>query len=109
MSRADEESKGIDLGDKRAVSLAERLAQKPTASIPGAYRGWARLPAPYRLCAHDERDCREVLDPHWRCSGARMREHAIVLCIRDTSEGDFNGLGPLSWGAAGHARARPMR
>jgi hypothetical protein len=47
-------------------------------------------------------DWRDILEPHWRCSAARMREHAIVLCIQDTTEVDFNGqdiagLGPLSY------------
>jgi hypothetical protein len=40
MSWADEEFRGIDLGDTRrndrAARLLERLAERPTASIPGA-------------------------------------------------------------------------
>jgi hypothetical protein len=49
-------------------------------------------------------DWRDILEPHWRCSAARMREHEIVLCIQDTTEVDFNGqdsagLGPLSYEA----------
>jgi hypothetical protein len=53
MSWAAEEFKGIDLGDKRldqrAILLAERLAEKPTASIPGACNGWSETQAAYRL------------------------------------------------------------
>ena len=49
MSWAAEEFKGIDLGDKRldkrAVLLAERLAEQPAASIPGACGGGAEVPA----------------------------------------------------------------
>jgi hypothetical protein len=40
MGWATEEFRDLDLGDKRrearAVLLAERLADKPTASLPGA-------------------------------------------------------------------------
>jgi hypothetical protein len=108
MSWAAEEFKGIDLGDKRldkrAVLLAERLAEKPTASIPGACGGWAETQAAYRFLAQEERDWRDILAPHWACSQARMREHAVVLCIQDSTEIDFNGqaitgLGPLSYEA----------
>jgi hypothetical protein len=67
MSWAAEEFKGIDLGDKRldkrAVLLAERLAEKPTASIPGACGGWAETQAAYRFLAQEERDWRDILAP----------------------------------------------
>jgi transposase-like protein len=49
MSWAAEEFKGINLGDKRlnqrAILLAERLAEKPTASIPGACGGSSGNPS----------------------------------------------------------------
>lgn len=45
MSWAAEEFQDLDPGDKRrqarAVLLAERLADKPTASLPAACNGWA--------------------------------------------------------------------
>jgi hypothetical protein len=67
MSWAAEEFKDIDLGDKRldkrAVLLAERLAEKPTASIPGACGGWAETQAAYRFLAQEERDWRDILAP----------------------------------------------
>jgi hypothetical protein len=94
------------------VLLAERLAEKPTASIPGACGGWAETQAAYRFLAQDEMDWRDTLAPHWACSQARMREHAVVLCIQDTTDLDpsttlrtgFNGqaisgLGPLTYEA----------
>jgi Transposase DNA-binding len=94
------------------VLLAERLAEKPTASIPGACGGWAETQAAYRFLAQEEMDWRDILAPHWACSQARMREHAVVLCIQDSTEIDpsttlrtgFNGqaitgLGPLSYEA----------
>jgi hypothetical protein len=108
MSWAAEEFKDIDLGDKRldkrAVRLAERLAEKPTASIPGACGGWAETQAAYRFLAQDAMDWRDILAPHWACSQARMREQAVVLCIQDSTDLNFNGqaissLGPLSYEA----------
>lgn len=108
MSWAAEEFKDIDLGDKRldkrAVRLAERWAEQPTASIPGACGGWAETQAAYRFLAQDDLDWRDILAPHWTCAQARMREHSVVLCIQDSTELDFNGqairgLGPLSYEA----------
>lgn len=42
-----------------------------------------------------------ILRPHWQRTQERMREHAMVLCIQETTELDFNGqeisgLGPLN-------------
>ena len=58
MGWGEEEFKGIDLGDprlnRRAVLLAERLAQKPSASIPGACESWAETSAAYRFLRNDE-------------------------------------------------------
>lgn len=108
MSWAKEEFKGIDLGDKRldkrAVLLAERLAAKPMASIPGACGGWAETQAAYRFLGQEEMEWSDILAPHGECTKERMRPHAVVLCLQDTTELDFNGqaiegLGPLSYEA----------
>lgn|SRR5512134_168322 len=108
MSWAAEEFKDIDLGDKRLgqrlILLAERLAEKPTASIPGACNGWSETQAAYRFLAQDEMDWRDILAPHWECSQTRMREHRVVLCLQDSTELNFNGqaisgLGPLTYEA----------
>jgi hypothetical protein len=45
-----------------------------------------------------------MMQPHWARTAARMQQHAVVLCIADTTELDFNGqdmegLGPLSFEA----------
>ena len=108
MGWAAEEFKEIDLGDqrlnKRAVLLAEQLAANPMASIPQACGGWAETQAAYRFTSNDNVGWSDILEPHWRSTEARMREHTTVLCIQDTSELDFNGqaisgLGPLSYEA----------
>ena len=108
MGWAAKEFEGIDLGDKRldkrAVLLAERLAGKPTASIPGACNGWAEAQAAYRFLAQEELEWSDILRPHWECTEERMRTHPVVLCLQDTTELDFNGqaiegMGPLSYEA----------
>ena len=108
MGWADDEFREIDLGDKRrdrrAVRLIERLAERPTASIPGACNGWAETQAAYRLLSGDEYDWMDMLEPHRQCTRARMAAHPVVLCLQDTTELDFNGqsitgLGPLSYEA----------
>ena len=52
MSWAAQEFETLDLGDarlnRRAVLLAERLAQKPGASIPNACHNWSETVAAYR-------------------------------------------------------------
>ena len=105
MSWAEAEFHDIDLGDKRrdrrAIRLVERLAERPTASIPGACNGWAETQAAYRFLGGEAYDGLDILEPHRQCTRARMAGHAVVLCLQDTTELDFNGqaiegLGPLS-------------
>jgi hypothetical protein len=86
------------------VLLAERLGQKPSASIPNACQSWAETAAAYRFLRNEEVSWDKVLAPHWQASQARMAQHKVVLCIQDTTELDYNGqditgLGPLSYEA----------
>ena len=108
MSWAAEEFQDLDLGDKRrearAILLAERLSDKPTASLPGACSGWAETQGAYRFLSQESFDWLDMLDPHRVCTCRRMLAHPVVLCIQDTTELDFNGqqiagLGPLSYEA----------
>jgi hypothetical protein len=110
---ATEEFGGAELGDgrltKRLIMLASDFADKPTASIPGACSGWAETQAAYRFFdqASDKKQSlgwEDILAPHMACTLARVRQHAVVLCLQDTTELDFNGqsiegLGPLSYEA----------
>nr|WP_300332566.1 transposase DNA-binding-containing protein [Accumulibacter sp.] len=51
MAWTAEDLKEVDLGerrpDKRAIALLDRLAAKPTMSIPSARSGWAETIAGY--------------------------------------------------------------
>ena len=108
MGWAQQEFETIDLGDprlnRRAVLLAERLGQKPGASIPGACENWAETAAAYRFLRNEQVSCEDVMTAHRQATMGRIREHAVVLCLQDTTELDFNGqeasgLGPLSYEA----------
>jgi hypothetical protein len=108
MSWAADEFRDLDLGDKRrearAVLLAERLADKPTASLPGACSGWAETQGAYRLFRQETFDWLDLLEPHRVCTAQRMAAQPVVLCLQDTTELDFNGqqiegLGPLNYEA----------
>ncbi len=90
--------------DRRLMLLAERLADKPPTSIPGACKGWAETQAAYRFLSQEDVTWRTVLEPHWACLLELMRAQRTVLCLQDTTELDFNGqaiegLGPLAYEA----------
>lgn len=113
MGWAEEEFAGADLGDKRLnkrlMVLVDRIADKPTASIPGACGGWAETQATYRFFNQTNNlkrplEWETVMTPHIERTEERMRQHKLVLCLQDTTELDFNGqcidgLGPLSYEA----------
>jgi hypothetical protein len=108
VSWAAQEFETLDLGDarlnRRAVLLAERLAQKPGASIPNACHNWSETVAAYRFLSHEDVSWDDVMQAHWQASEQRIGQHPVVLCLQDTTELDFNaqqttGLGPLSYEA----------
>lgn len=108
MKWAQEELGTAELGDarlnQRLIKVAGQLAAKPTASIPAACGSWGDTAAAYRLLDNERCDWREVIEAHGRSSLARMAAQAVVLCLNDTTELDFNGqridgLGPLSYEA----------
>jgi hypothetical protein len=95
-----------DLGDvrrtRRAVKLAQQMAENPAGSTPTQTETWSDLKAAYRLV-----DCKHVTfaalaGPHWRQTRAQAR--GAVLVIGDTTELDFGihrqveGLGPTGDG-----------
>jgi hypothetical protein len=60
--------------------------------------------AAYRFFDNASVDWRAIPEPHWQQTEQRMVEQAVVLCLQDTTELDFNGqqargLGPLSYEA----------
>lgn len=107
-----EELTGMDLGDarlnKRAKHLMERLVAKPAASIPMACHGWAETMAAYRFLGNDDVEWRDIMAPHWARTEARMGAHAVVLCLQDTTELDFNGQDIAGLGRLNYEARRGM-
>jgi hypothetical protein len=107
MSVLSDELATIDLGDqrlnRRARHVLDTLGSHPMASVPTACGGWGETLAAYRLFDNPKVDAQAVLEPHYACTEARMREHKRVLCLQDSSEGDLTGkndiegLGPLNY------------
>lgn len=107
MGWAQEEFKGLELGDRRRtqrlIKLVDDLSVQPTGSIPVACGGWAETKAAYRLLDNPALDWRTILDVHTQQTVVRMQGQPVVLCIQDTTELDFTsqpgiaGLGRLSY------------
>ncbi len=89
--------------DKRMGKVLDRLASRPTVSIPAACRGWAETQAAYRFFDNEAVTEHTVLAPHCQGSIQRIGQERVVLLIQDTSELDWTskrdkirGLGPLN-------------
>jgi hypothetical protein len=101
-----EELKTVDLGDERLDRrfeiVLERLASRPSASIPAACRGLAETQAAYRFFDNKRVEAGKVLQPHRQATLERIRQHATVLIVQDTTELETTRAqekvgGPLSW------------
>lgn len=102
-----EELRTVDLGDerldKRMPKILDRLASRPTVSIPAACNGWAETQAAYRFFDHEAVTEASVLAPHREATIQRIAQHRVVLLPQDTTELDYTskkdkikGLGPLN-------------
>ena len=105
---AQEELKTLRLGDARlearAAVLAEQMGQRPGASIPQACGDWAQTQAAYRFLANEDTSGQALLQAHAQASLKRMAAQAVVLCLQDTTELEFDGqsaqgLGRLNYEA----------
>ena len=63
--------------------LAERLADRPTASLPSACAGWAEPQGAYQLFGQETFDWTDLLVPHCTCTTQRMTSHPVVLCLQE--------------------------
>ncbi len=102
----------IDMGHTRlnrcCVKLLDRLADKPTASIPYFCNGWAGTQAASGYW-HSKRlagkiFCRTISSVHSSACECRP----VVLCIQDTIELDFNGQQTHGLGTLGFPAQRGM-
>ncbi len=97
-----EELLGIDLGDKRlserSARIIESLAANPEASVNAACGGWRDTMAAYRFFRNPAVEPDKVLQPHVEATKRRMKEHAVVLILQDTTELDFSLHAPKDAG-----------
>jgi hypothetical protein len=82
------------LGDsrrtQRLVTMATRLAEKPTGTLPQAFPQWKDLKATYRLLDHVEFGPQEIQAPHRQQTLQACREPGEYLLIEDTTELDYS-------------------
>jgi hypothetical protein len=94
-----------DFGDirlgERLVRIAERLSERPEASIPQAFGSPSEVKAAYRFLDNDAVSPDAILQPHRQRTIERSIEQRIVLAIQDRTEIDLSphaateGLGYL--------------
>jgi hypothetical protein len=104
-SWAAQEFAEAELGDerrtRRLVELAEVLAQKPGASLPGACGSRARLKAAYRFFDNEAIEPQDILQSHVEATISRVARVPVVLAVQDTTELNWTAhpatqdLGPL--------------
>jgi hypothetical protein len=94
-SWAQEEFGGAPLGDRRLVQrlvkIAQKLGDRPTASIPQACGAWDQIKGAYRFFDNHRVAEDRILAPHFRASQERARGQAVVLAVQDTTQFDFTG------------------
>jgi hypothetical protein len=101
-----DELKTTDLLDKRLDDrlhdILNDLAERPTASIPAACKGYAETTAAYRFFENPKTNFQNVLAPHRQATLQRMAREPVVLLVNDTTELDLSrpqqqvqGAGPL--------------
>ena len=103
---AQENFGGCELGDvrrtRRAVTVAQQMAEHPDGSTPDQAEEWSDLKAMSRLFDAEEATFTALATPQWQRTRALAR--GTVLLIGDTTETDFGirrsvqGLGPTGDG-----------
>jgi len=106
---AQEQFAAVSLGDvrleRRAVTLGERMALSPAASLPQQMEGHSSLMAAYRFLDNAQVRHETLEAPHWRQTRAQAAEQARVLLVQDITILDYSrygdtmvGLGPVGDG-----------
>ena len=100
------------LGDqcrtRRLVQLVATLAENAALSVPDACGTWADAKAAYRFFSNEAIEPDTILGGHLQATRERLREHAMLLAVQDTTAYSFathpatKGLGPIGAKAPGH-------
>jgi len=89
MSWVANEVAGCRLKDQRLTQrlavIVERLAAKPTASIPAACHGWGETQATYRFLSNARVEAEEILEGHSAATVQRIATEPVVLLVQDTT------------------------
>ena len=109
MSYVAGEFKGDSMGharlDERLHRIVSLAASEPSDSFPEQMASVADREALYRFLANPKVTMAGVLSGHLRQTRARLREHAVVRVVHDTTTfrfvGDRDGLGAIRSGAKG--------
>ena len=87
---AQENFGGCELGDvrrtRRAVTVAQQMAEHPDGSTPDQAEEWSDLKAMSRLFDAEEATFTALATPHWQRT--RTLARGTVLLIGDTTETD---------------------
>lgn len=90
------ELEGINLGDprreRRALSIAGRLATRPEASLPQAMGDDAALEGLYRHLGSSEITIDQLVRPHVERTVSRVKEAGVAYAISDTTGCIFSGV-----------------
>ena len=102
---AEAEMGGASFGDlrlsRRLIGLTRDFFARPNAQIPEACGSKAKTKAAYRFFDQRAVNLQAILAPHREQTLQRVREHAVVLAVQDTTELDYTahpqteGLGPI--------------
>jgi hypothetical protein len=80
---------GADLADarldQRLRQISVGFAAQPQASIPQACGDWAATKGAYRFFENPHVQPEQILAPHQQRTCERMRQHALVLAVQDTT------------------------
>jgi hypothetical protein len=99
----------VRLGDerlrRRAVAMAEAIAEHPQASLPRQMQEPGALQAAYRFLQNPQVSYEQLIRPHLAQTRAATRQEPQVLLIQDTTDLDYQahptttGLGPIGTGS----------
>ena len=117
MSYVAGEFKGDSMGharlDERLHRIVSLAASEPSDSFPEQMASVADREALYRFLANPKVTMAGVLSGHLRQTRARLREHAVVRVVHDTTTfrfvGDRDGLGRSAAGPKDFSGTLPWR
>lgn len=99
---------GVHLGDerrrRRAVAIAEAIAQQPQASLPRQMQEPGALQAVYRFVQNPHVSYEHLIEPHLQQTREAAGQQSQVLLIQDMTDLDYQahptttGLGPIGTG-----------